>query len=159
MGGRAHHRGRAEGVAIVNPLGGPLTLRLRAEESGGALSVIVSGAPVGEGPPLHVHANEDELLYVLEGALRIRLGDTLHAAPAGALTFVPRGVSHTWQSIGPGPARLLVVFAPGAPEMERFFERFAAAAPDAPLAVAFAELGREAGMGVLGPPLAQSHPG
>ena len=53
---------------------------------------------------------------------------------------------------------LLVVFVPAAPRMERFFERFSAVARGESAADAFATLAGEAGMRVVGPPLAQSDP-
>ena len=60
---------------------------------------------------------------------------------------------------GRGPGRLLVLFIPGAPGMERFFERFGeVTGDDASVADAFANLADEAGMKVVGPPLAQSDP-
>jgi hypothetical protein len=67
-------------------------------------------------------------------------------------------VPHTWQNVGDGTARLLVLFIPGAPGMERFFERFGEVTGDASVAEAFASLADEAGMKVVGPPLAQSDP-
>jgi quercetin dioxygenase-like cupin family protein len=50
-----------------------------------------------------VHANEDEVVYVLEGTLRFKLVDDLRPAPAGAFVYIPRGVPHTWQNVA-GPA-------------------------------------------------------
>jgi len=42
--------------------------------------------------------------------------------------------------------------------MERLFDRFAGIALDSADQQAFARIGAEAGMEVVGPPLAQSHP-
>jgi quercetin dioxygenase-like cupin family protein len=44
-----------EGPSIRNPLGGPLTFKLRGVESNGAMMVLESEIPPGEGPPLHIH--------------------------------------------------------------------------------------------------------
>jgi quercetin dioxygenase-like cupin family protein len=73
-----------EGETIQNPVGGPLTFKVRAKQTNGALTVVETTAPPGEGPPLHVHANEDEALYTLDGTLRFRMGDDVQRAPAGA---------------------------------------------------------------------------
>jgi quercetin dioxygenase-like cupin family protein len=107
----------------------------------------------GEGPPLHVHANEDEAWWVIDGTLRFRLGEQAAEAPAGTFVFVPRGIAHAFQNVGDGPARILVLFTPAG--MERFFDTFATltAGPDA-----FTTAGREADMDVVGPPLAVSDP-
>ncbi len=135
---------------------GSLTFKARRDQTGGALTAFVSTAAPGEGPPLHLHANEDEVLYVLEGRLRVRLESAFHTAPAGSFVFFPRGVPHSWQNSGDEPARLLVLFTPAAPGMERFFER-AAELPDGTRAAdAFNRFATDAGMEVLGPALAHS---
>jgi quercetin dioxygenase-like cupin family protein len=133
-------------------------IKARGDQTGGALTVFESVPAPGEGPPLHRHPREDEILYVLQGDLRIRLHDEVSKAPAGSFVFLPRGLPHTWQNTGEGPARVLFAFAPAAPGMERFFERAAEVPEGTPLAEAFAEFAADAGMEVLGPPLAQSHP-
>ena len=56
-------------------------------------------------------------------------------------------------------ARTLFMFTPGSPGMERFFERSAQLPEDARMADAFSTLAMDAGMMVVGPPLAQSRPG
>ena len=150
--------GPGEGEAFWNPVGGPVTIKARGEQTGGALTVCESLPAPGEGPPLHAHPREDEILYLLDGRLRVRLGDELSEASAGAFVFIPRGLRHTWQNAGDGPARLLFAFAPAAPGMERFFERAAEVPEGTNIAEAFARFAADAGMDVLGPPLAQSHP-
>lgn len=60
----------------------------------------------------HVHAAQDKLYYVLEGAGEAVVGEERSAVAAGDLVLAPAGVSHSMRN--PGPARLvvLVVFAP-----------------------------------------------
>jgi quercetin dioxygenase-like cupin family protein len=145
-----------EGRTIQGPAGGPLTYKVRGEQSRGALTVFENIVAAGEGPPLHTHAGEDESWYVIEGELRFRLDDRIHGARAGSFVFVPRGTRHCFQNVGGRPARILVMFTPSG--MERFFDRFATLPPDADLPSAFASVGRDVGMEVVGPPLSQSHP-
>ena len=144
--------GPDEGEVLANPIGGPLTFKLRGAESDGMLAAFVSTAPAGEGPPLHRHERQDEIWFALEGTLRVRLDDVVRDAPAGTFVFIPKGLPHTWQNVGEGPARILVITAPAA-GLEQFFERFAALPADASPTEAFRRLGAEAGMTVLGPPL------
>jgi quercetin dioxygenase-like cupin family protein len=141
---------------IQGPAGGPLSFMLRGEQTDGALTALENVIAPGDGPPAHVHAGEDESWYVIEGELRFRLGDALESAPAGTFVFVPRGTPHCFQNVGDGPARILVMFTPSG--MERFFDRFAALPDGAVIPEAFAALGREVGMEVVGPPLAVSDP-
>jgi quercetin dioxygenase-like cupin family protein len=153
---KAIHLALGEGAICKHPLGGALKFKLRGKETHGALTVFESTVAAGEGPPLHVHANEDEVWYGLEGTFRVKLDDDIQEARAGTFVFIPRGVQHTWQNIGDAPARILVVVTPAG--LERFFERFAQLPDDASVPVAFRRLGREVGMDVVGPPLAQSDP-
>lgn len=153
-GTRAVIVGPNDGTKIEGPVGGPLTFKVRGEQTGGALTALENVIPPGEGPPLHAHANEDESWYVIEGELRFKLGDEVHRAPAGAFVFVPRGTPHCFQNVADEPARILVMFTPAG--MERFFEGFAAlSAPDPD---AFRSIGEPLGMEVIGPPLAESDP-
>ena len=141
--------GPGQGPTVQGPAGGPLTFKVRGDQTGGALTVIENTIAPGDGPPHHVHANEDEAWWIVEGDLRFRLGDDLHTAPAGTFVFVPRGVAHSFQNAGESPARILVMFTPGG--MESFFDSFAQLEDFDP--GAFAQLGAEVGMEVVGPPL------
>jgi quercetin dioxygenase-like cupin family protein len=153
---RAIHHAPGEGATVRNPLGGPLTFKARGVDTHGALVAFESTVAPGEGPPLHVHANEDEVFYVLEGTLRVKLESEVRAASAGSFLFIPRGLPHTWQNIGDTPARLFVMLTPAG--LETFFERFAELPEGASAPEGFRTLGREAGMHVVGPRLAESDP-
>ena len=63
--------------------------------------------------PLHVHHADDEAWYVLEGALRFRIGDELFEAPAGSAVLAPKGTPHAYGNANRGrPARYLLVMTP-----------------------------------------------
>jgi mannose-6-phosphate isomerase-like protein (cupin superfamily) len=62
--------------------------------------------------PLHLHHNDDEAWYVLEGTLCVNVGDKNVEAKAGAAVFVPRGTPHTYWNPGPGLLRYLLVMTP-----------------------------------------------
>ena len=59
--------------------------------------------------PLHLHRNDDEAWYVLEGRLCVRVGEDTVEAAAGSAVFVPRGTPHTYWNPGPGLVRYLLV--------------------------------------------------
>jgi quercetin dioxygenase-like cupin family protein len=142
----------ASGLTLDGPVGGPLMFKARATQTGGAMTVFENVIAPGQGPPLHVHTNEDEALYVLEGQFCFKLQDDVLVAPAGSFVFVPRGTAHCFQNIAAAPARILVIFTPAG--MERFFDEFAALPSPDP--EAFARIGERVGMKVLGPPLPAS---
>jgi mannose-6-phosphate isomerase-like protein (cupin superfamily) len=62
--------------------------------------------------PLHLHRNDDEAWYVLEGTLCVRSGDDVIEAEAGAAVLVPAGTPHTYWNPGPGPLRYLLIMTP-----------------------------------------------
>ncbi|MFL5782427.1 MAG: cupin domain-containing protein [Thermoleophilaceae bacterium] len=144
-----------EGGAAGNPLGGDVAFKVRGEQSGGTLTAFETVVAPGEGPPLHIHAAEEETLYVLEGDVRFMLGDELHSGSVGSFAFVPRGMPHTFQNVGDTLARMLIHFTPSG--MERFFDGVDAL--EAPGPDVFATLGAGVGMTVVGPPLAQLETG
>ena len=75
-----------DGPRVKGPVA-QLTYKARSVETGGAMTVIQTIAAPGEGPPLHVHANDDEFICVLEGRLRVKLAEAIHEAPAGSFVF------------------------------------------------------------------------
>jgi quercetin dioxygenase-like cupin family protein len=94
---------------------------LSAADTGGTHTLIELTVPPRDGPPPHIHTNEDETFIVLEGVLDFTIdGQTRRVGP-GACIFGPRGVPHTFKCLGSCRARLLVLTTPGG------FERFGAA--------------------------------
>lgn len=62
--------------------------------------------------PWHVHHNDDEAWYVLEGTLCVRAGDEQIDLAAGSAYLVPRGTPHTYWNPGPDRARYLLAMTP-----------------------------------------------
>ncbi len=112
----------------------------------------------GSGPPRHVHAEHDEIWYVLQGRFRFAVGDDEFVATAGDVVVGPHGVPHTFCAETPN-ARVLDIHQPGG--FERFFVQAgmpaAALVPPPPVsATAPAQLRatiEEFGARVVGPPL------
>jgi mannose-6-phosphate isomerase-like protein (cupin superfamily) len=71
-----------------------------------------AGAPPGPPrliAPLHIHHRDDEAWYVLEGTLRVKVGEDEVEARAGSAVFVPRGTPHTYWNPDSQPVRYLLV--------------------------------------------------
>ncbi len=69
------------------------------------------------GPPrliarLHVHHQDDEAWYVLEGQLCVRRRQEVVEARAGSAVFVPRGTAHTYWNPAPVTVRYLLILTP-----------------------------------------------
>ena len=59
--------------------------------------------------PLHLHRNDDEAWYVLEGSLCVQAGDDVVEVRAGSAVFVPHSTPHTYWNPGSGLVRYLLV--------------------------------------------------
>lgn len=62
--------------------------------------------------PRHLHRNDDEAWYVLEGTLIVQVGNDDVEAHAGSAVYVPRNTPHTYWNPGPEPVRYLLVMTP-----------------------------------------------
>jgi quercetin dioxygenase-like cupin family protein len=82
-------------------------------DTGGAFAVSLVTQPPGIATPLHVHTNEAEAFYILDGTLTYRAGEDLHHLSQGSFIYLPLGVPHAFRITGDEPARLLAIVAPG----------------------------------------------
>ncbi len=62
--------------------------------------------------PLHLHRNDDEAWYVVEGRLGVRRGDETVEAGAGSAVVAPRGIAHTYWNAGPDLLRYVLIMTP-----------------------------------------------
>ena len=60
----------------------------------------------------HVHAEEDDAFYILEGEMTFFFGDEEAAAPPGTFVLVPPGVAHGFRNDGDVPVRMFNIHAP-----------------------------------------------
>ena len=97
---------------VLRVLGEAITVKIDGEHTQGKYAVIEEVSPVGGGPPLHIHRDEDEVLYVLGGELELQLGDQRVRAKAGSTAYLPREVPHTFRNVGTTPSKVLLVIIP-----------------------------------------------
>jgi mannose-6-phosphate isomerase-like protein (cupin superfamily) len=98
-------------------------VKASAATTGGAFTVFEESEPVDT--PLHVHENEDELFYVLEGEHVFQVGDQEFRTGPGGVVFAPRGVPHSQRRVVPRKGRVLVLTSPAG--FEGFFRELAEA--------------------------------
>ncbi len=149
--------GRDEGEAFYL-LGMLETIKIGGEETGGQYGLLEIEVRAGEGSPWHVHPDEDEWFYVLDGEFTFHVGDAELTLPAGGFAFGPKGVPHTFIA-GPAGGRALVGFQPflfegflreiGEPALERVLPPPLDAPPDM---ARLLPVGAKHGMEILGPP-------
>lgn len=91
---------------------GTLSLtKIGSAATGGRLDIVEHRTPAGYAPPRHVHADQDEVFYVIDGRLIVTCGDRRWQVGAGSLVFLPRAVPHGF-TVPDDPARMLLINAP-----------------------------------------------
>jgi quercetin dioxygenase-like cupin family protein len=117
-------------VAVL-PAGGRVlkflgvTHKLTSEQTGGAFYVCEAVFGPESGSPLHIHHYEDEVIYVLEGAIDIRLDKEKLHAPAAGIVHLPKNIPHALQNPLKTPLRIMVSAIPGG--LENYFDEVEAA--------------------------------
>ena len=87
-------------ILVSRHTGERLELRQFQDDQGPWLELKGSLPPHREGPPLHVHFDEDEGGRVISGTLAALLGGGQLELNAGQELNLPRGVAHRWWNAG-----------------------------------------------------------
>jgi quercetin dioxygenase-like cupin family protein len=88
-----------------------LTLvKATGEKTGGTFGLIEQILPAGSGSPYHMHHNEDEIFYIIQGEVAFISGDRVFKAAAGSFVFLPRNIAHGFRT--DTPTRLLLQTIP-----------------------------------------------
>ena len=109
---RAHPYALRSGEGWTYRFGIDFTLKAREVREGSGAAVLEYVTKKGEEPPDHVHPTEDEMFYVLEGAIRFRCGNETFELEKGGFVLLPRGITHGYTILSDDPVRLLVVTSP-----------------------------------------------
>lgn len=105
-----------------------VTHKLTTGQTGGSYYLFEAEFAPESGNRLHVHTYEDEVVFVLRGAIQIRLGDSQLQAGEGGLAHLPRGLPHALYNPLKTPLRILALAIPGG--MEHFFDELESALQD-----------------------------
>jgi mannose-6-phosphate isomerase-like protein (cupin superfamily) len=126
-----------------------LAFKVATGDAGGGLFVIEQTSRTKGGPARHLHYEQEEWFYALEGAFAVEVGGRRVDLKPGDSLLAPRRVAHTWAYTGDGVGRLLIAFTP-AGQMEAFFREVTKANAMPPQNPG---LWRAYGMELVGPPL------
>jgi quercetin dioxygenase-like cupin family protein len=88
------------------------TIKISRDNTAGQYGLVEIVVPTGLGSPWHVHPDEDEWFYVLDGEFTFYVGDARLSLPAGSFAFGPKGVPHTFIAESPDGGKALVGFQP-----------------------------------------------
>ena len=125
-----------------------VAFKLSTQDSSG-LFVLENTFHAKGGPARHLHYDQDEWFYSIEGEFIFEVGQQRLRLKPGDSLLAPRKVPHVWAYVGDARGRILVAFAP-AGKMEAFFREVTKANAMPPQDPA---LWRAHDMELLGPPL------
>ena len=111
----------ADAGRTYNALGDTLQFHLTGVETNGKFTMCTVTTPPGGGPPPHLHENEDEWFYLMEGRVSFFAKGEWTELEPGAVAFAPRHSLHTFKNVGDTPSKMLVHTSPAG------FEHFIAA--------------------------------
>jgi quercetin dioxygenase-like cupin family protein len=132
------------------------TVKVEGAQTGGSWSMVELAGPRGDMPPLHVHVDEDEAFYVLEGRLTVFVGDEEIVLEPGDCAVAPKGIPHVYR-VDSEQARWLGIASPSFGQFVTEVGEPAAQETLPPLPPAVdparvAEIAAAHGVEVLGPP-------
>jgi quercetin dioxygenase-like cupin family protein len=92
--------------------GSLMVLKATGADTHGGMTVIEQTCPPGLDSPAHVHPDEEQCLYVLDGTIVVTVGDVTRTVGAGGFVVMPRGVSHSFVVTSDAGARFLSLTTP-----------------------------------------------
>lgn len=91
---------------------------LSGEQTAGQFCLLENRSGGDTRTPIHVHANDDETIYLIEGELTAVLDGEPRRLTAGESIFLPRGIPHQLMNMTGKPCRYILIGTPA------LFERF-----------------------------------
>ena len=107
------------GTILLGP-GDIYTILASTAETGGDYVALEALVPPDGGPPPHIHHNQVETFYILEGEMEITVGGQTHEAKAGDFVHVSKGTPHNFINRSRTTTKMLFTFVP-AGDIEEFF--------------------------------------
>jgi quercetin dioxygenase-like cupin family protein len=128
-----------------------LDVKISGKDTNGELAIFEqTSLSQGKGTPMHIHDEQDEVFYVMEGAYFFKVGEETFNLEKGDSIFLPRKVAHAWTQVSE-KGRMTVTLQP-AGKLEDFFVSMAALTHE-PSQSEIAKIFAENNMRVVGPPL------
>jgi quercetin dioxygenase-like cupin family protein len=101
-------------------LGALMEFKATGKETGGQFWLAEQTSNFGYASPVHRHSREDEFFIVLDGGLRVSVGDNHYDISVGGTAFAPRNLAHSFE-VTSQDARFLILTTPAGME-DWFFE-------------------------------------
>lgn len=121
--------------------------------TGGRFDFMVGEIGYLAGPPLHVHDDQDDTFYVLDGVLTVQVGDEVFDLGPGDFATVPPGIPHTFANTRKDqpPVKVCNLMTPGG--VDEQFRDMSMLGEDARDPAKMAQVREKHGVTMVGPPL------
>ena len=100
-------------------MGSLMSFLVKSSQTESGLCLLEYRSQPGHEPPPHIHIDQDEAFYMLEGELEVYCMGRVVTARAGEAVFLPRNQAHAWYVMSP-TIRILIMTSPGG--MDEYFE-------------------------------------
>ena len=110
-----------EQAPAIKPFNLDMKVLLTTEDTAGARSVIMAWHKPGEGPPDHLHFDQEEIFFIVDGRYELTIDGHTSINGSGTLVFVPRNTVHRFKNVGETPACMLDWTLPGG--QDRYFKK------------------------------------
>ncbi|CAN5449213.1 hypothetical protein BH11BAC2_BH11BAC2_00550 [soil metagenome] len=128
-----------------------LDVKISGKDTNGELAIFEqTSLSQGRGTPEHIHLNQDEIFFVIDGEYLFMVGGVKYKLQIGDSIFLPRNIPHAWTQLSE-KGKMTVTVQP-AGKLEEFFMTMSALEKE-PTAQEVATIFGEHEMKVTGPPL------
>jgi mannose-6-phosphate isomerase-like protein (cupin superfamily) len=128
-----------------------IDIKVSTLDTGGGLSVAEITSLHKGGPARHLHHEQEEWFYIVEGEYVIEVGDESYELVPGDSVLAPRKIAHVWAHVGEGTGELIAALQP-AGEIEAFFDELATLG-STPRHEELSRVFSSHGLELVGPPL------
>lgn len=146
------HTKYASAETLIFPNAVTVNVLLSGKDTDGNQVVFEDIVEPGIGPGWHIHHEQDEIFFFLEGDFIAEVAGQLMTFKAGNVAFIPRCTVHAFKNVGTTKGRLRYIFSP-ALTIEGMFREFYDSLQSAKLnAEVMAQISLKHGQEFVGPP-------
>ena len=93
---------------------------VRGNQTNDKFTIIEGLVYAGEGAGNHIHANEDETFFIVNGTMQFYVNGDQFCASAGTTVYIPRNATQSVRNVNSKPVHIQITFAPSS--IEKYLE-------------------------------------
>ena len=130
-----------------------LKILLTGKQTSGKQAIFEDIVEPGIGPGRHIHYNQDETFFFLEGDFIAEVDGKMFQFKPGDVAFIPKGTVHAFKNVGKNIGRLRYIFSPADTIEEMFREMYSVLQIGDLTFEKMSEISKKHGQEFVGPPL------